>query len=130
MLFGPLQVAVLKRVILKFFSRRRRGITRVGKTNALPVLRKNISLGLELDIVLRILEETASTEEGLLHKVSYIMRAGFELAEDSGRSTPSSVSRLALENFASGREPVPTQATCVLSNSARSSRDVPTIRRA
>jgi hypothetical protein len=48
-----------------------------------PVLRKNISLGLEPGIVLGNLEETASMEEGLLHHEGSV-----ELAEDPGRSSP------------------------------------------
>ena len=44
-----------------------------------PVLRKNISLGLEPGIVLGHLEETASMEEGLLHHEGSV-----ELAEDPG----------------------------------------------
>ena len=74
------------------------------------VLRKNISLGLEPGIVLRNLEETASTAEGLLHHEGRV-----ELAEDPGRSSSFSVSRLALQNFARSREFVPAQATRVLS---------------
>lgn len=59
------------------------------------VLRKNISLGLEPGIALKDLEETALPAEGLLHHEDRV-----ELAEGPGRSSPLSMSRLALQKLA------------------------------
>jgi hypothetical protein len=54
-------------------------------------LRKNVSLRLEPCIVLKDLEETASTAEGFVHHEGRV--------EDPGRSSSLSVSGLALENL-------------------------------
>jgi hypothetical protein len=61
-------------------------------------------------MVLGNFEEEASTAEGLVHHEGSV-----ELAEDLGRSTPFSLSRLAFQNFSCSREFVPAQATRVLS---------------